>query len=64
MGSLYPLASCVKGGSDSETKSLFWSRLVYNINIDPSLGPRASDDAKNESMDKDRVVKEAELQAV
>ena len=28
MGSLYPLASCVKEGSDSETKSLFWSRLV------------------------------------
>ena len=27
MGSLYHLASCVKGTFDSETKSLFWSRL-------------------------------------
>ena len=31
VGSLYPLASCVKGGSDSETKSLFWSRLMCNV---------------------------------
>ena len=28
MGSLYHLASCVKGTFDSETKSLFWSRLM------------------------------------
>ena len=28
LGSLYHLASCVKGGSDSETKSLIWSRLM------------------------------------
>ena len=28
MGSLYHLASCVKGASDSETKGLFWSRLM------------------------------------
>ena len=27
--SLYHLASCVKGASDSETKSLFWSRLLW-----------------------------------
>ena len=30
----------------------------------PGSRTRSSDDAKNESMDKDRVVKEAELQAV
>ena len=28
VGSLYHLASCVKGINDSETKSLFWSRLM------------------------------------
>ena len=33
---LYPLACCVKGGSDSETKSLFWSRLVTMSTFDMS----------------------------
>ena len=31
VGSLYHLASCVKGTFDSETKSLFWSRLLSII---------------------------------
>ena len=27
---VYPLACCVKGASDSETKSLIWTRLICN----------------------------------
>ena len=33
VGSFYHLASCVKGTFDSETKSLFWSRLLLSSTI-------------------------------
>ena len=39
---MYHLASCVKGTSDSETKSLFWSRLIFIVSISPPHLPKHS----------------------